>query len=175
MLNEAAARELALRARETPPNLQIDDSRARELRTGWFFPYRSTTGDVVLGTKGLVVNKSTGSIFYLGSAFPLERDLALYDKGYQSARYDLVITKIANIERALDALQKLELSAVEPTFEHGTVWRIPRMLTRVEIRARLEKLPHVFGGVHLYFRAEVLEEVRASGPFEFTLLGAPGG
>jgi hypothetical protein len=87
----------------------------------------------------------------------------------------LVITKIANIERALDALQKLELSAVEPTFEHGTVWRIPRMLTRVEIRARLEKLPHVFGGVHLYFRAEVLEEVRASGPFEFTLLGAPGG
>lgn len=175
MLTQPAARELALRAKDTPPNLEIDDSRARELRTGWFFPYRSTTADVVLGTHGLVVNKSTGHIFYLGSAFPVERDLALYDKGYQFARYDLVITKIANIERALDALEKLKLSTLEPRYEHRTVWRIPRMLTRAEIRARLEILPRVFAAVDLYSCAEVLEEIRGSGPFEFELLGAPGG
>src|SRR5712692_9012660 len=98
MLSQAAARELTGKAKTTPPSLEIDDSRARELRTGWFFPYRSIAGSPVLGTNGLVVNKSTGSIFYLGSAFPIERDLALYDKGYQFTHYDLVITVIADME-----------------------------------------------------------------------------
>jgi len=171
MLSQAAALELAVRAKDTPPNLKIDDSRARELRTGWFFPYRSTTGSPVLGTNGLVVNKTTGSIFYLGSAFPVERDLTLYDKGYQFAVYDLVITMIADMEPTLDTLEKLELSIVEPTYEHGVVWRIPRPLTRAEIRARLSRLPHVFGAVNLYFRADVLEEARAGGSFGFELLG----
>jgi hypothetical protein len=174
VLSQAAARELAARARGTPPNLEIDDSRTRELRTGWFFPYRSTGGSPVLGTNGLVVNKSTGSIFYLGSAFPVERDLVLYDKGYQFAHYDLVITTIADMERTLDTLEKLELSTVEPMYEHGVVWRIPRLLTRAEIRACLERLPHVFGGVHLYFRADVLEEARGNGWFEVALLGIQG-
>jgi|SRR5438445_7193082 len=171
MLSQAAARELALRAKDTPPTLEIDDSRARELRTGWFFPYRSTVGSSVLGTRGLVVNKGTGSIFYLGSAFPVERDLALYDKGYQFAVYDLVITMIADVERTLDTLEKLELSIVEPKYEYGVVWRIPRLLRRDELRARLKSLPHVFGAVHLYFRADVLEEARGGSAFRFELRG----
>ena len=63
--------------------LAVDESAIRELDTGWFFGVRSRVGSIA-GTNGLIVNMSTGRVFHLGSAFSVERDLALYDKGYQS-------------------------------------------------------------------------------------------
>jgi len=112
------------------------------------------------GSQGVIVNKATGATFHLGSAFPVDRDIELYDRGYQFEQYDLVIVTIVNMERALDVLTELEISVAEPEYEHGTVWRVPRPLTRQELCARLSKLPHVFGHVSLYFRAEALERAR---------------
>jgi hypothetical protein len=170
VIDRATARELA--SRDLPGGLEVDDTHAREIQSGWFFPYRpADSARVPLGTHGVIVNKETGATFGLGSAFPIERDLALYDKGYQFHHYDLVVTRIADIERTLDTLQGLEISTVEPTYEHGTVWRIPRPLSREELRSRVANLPHVFGGLQLYFRAEVLEEARRSRFFQFELLG----
>src|SRR5258708_34598597 len=86
---------------------------------------------------------------------------------------DLIVTRIADMELTLDTLEQLELSTVEPTYEHGTVWRIPRRLTRTEIRSTLVKLPHVFGPLSLYFRAEALETATRNGAFTFEVLGCP--
>jgi hypothetical protein len=170
MVNQAAARELA--ARDVPAGLEIDAEHARELREGWFFPYRASDPHrMPLGTKGIIVNKKTGATFGLGSAFPIERDLALYDRGYQFNRYDLVVTRIVDLERTLDTLQELEISVVEPKYEYGTVWRIPRRLMRTELRLALATLPHVFGSLPLYFRAEALEKARREGLFQYELLG----
>ena len=174
MIDRATARDLA--AKEALQGLQIDDTQVQELRTGWFFPYRGTDPDPrnhPLGTNGVIVNKQTGARFSLGSAFPVDRDLALYDQGYQFHSYALVVTKIADMEGSLDSLVALEISIVEPTYEHGTVWRIPRPLTRGELRSRLTKLPYVFDGLDLYFQAEALEEARERGFFEFELMGCP--
>ncbi len=164
MFDRATAREIA--GQTIPKGVRIDDEAVRELQQGWFFPYRCTD-DAVAGTQGIVVNKTTGKLFSLGSAFPVERDLVLYDAGYQFERYDLVITRIANVERCLDTMEKLAISIVEPEVEHGRVWKIPRALTRKELRARLARLPCVFGNQALYFHADKLERARAEKTFQF--------
>lgn len=100
----------------------------------------------------------------------MERDLELYERGYQFGAYDLVITEIADLDATLSTLVDLRISVVEPRYEHGTVWRIPRPVTREELRTRLAKLPAVFGKLHLYFVAQALERARASNAFRFALL-----
>ena len=114
--------------------------------------------------------KKTGKLFTLGSAFPAQRDLDLYDRGFQFDCYDLVILDVANAQATLDALLKLNLTRVDPTYEHGTVWRIPRQLTRAELAERISHLPCVFGEVALYARAEVLDRARVTNHFRFELL-----
>jgi hypothetical protein len=50
------------------------------------------------------------------------------------------------------------------------VWRVPRRLTKVEIKERLAERPCIFGNVGLYFRIEVLEAARLAKAFEFEVL-----
>ena len=87
----------------------------------------------------------------------------MYDRGMDAERHDMVIIAIADLEQTLVLLQRIELTVVEPSYEHGTVWRIPRCLTEVEIRTRLARLPAVFPDVHLYGRFEAVEAARSSG------------
>ncbi len=171
MVDQATARERA--ARDVPAGLAIDEEHARELREGWFFPYRaSDPHSNPIGANGVIVNKKTGATFGLGSASPIERVLALYDRGYQCYRYDLVVTGIVELERTLDTLQELQVSVVEPEYEYGTVWQMPRLLVRTELRSALATLPRVFGSLPLYFRAEALEKAKREGFFQYELLGS---
>lgn len=163
MIDETRARELAEKG------LSDDDvplGSARELREGWFFP--SVSGASV-GSHGVIVNKETGRLFRLGSAFPIERDLDMYDRGYQSDAYDLVIVAVRDLEATVRWLKKLGPTVVEPTEEYGTVWRIARAVTERELRERLARLPCVFPGMRLYLKLEVLEEARAGRWCEFDL------
>lgn len=163
MIDEEDARKLA-GAVITQAGIELGP--VRELQDGWFFPYRTE----LVGSQGVIVNKRTGHTFELGSAFPAERDLKLYDRGWQSTHYDLVILKIADLRETRRVIEKLPLSVVEPTYEHGQVWRIPRTLTARERRDRLEKLPCLFPAVPLYFHFELLEEAREARWFTFEAL-----
>ena len=167
MFDREGARRIALGAIDS--RVEIDDARIRELQSGWYFGCRSL-GEPLYGSNGLIVNKATGKVLHLGSAFPLERDLDLYDRGYHFERYDLVVLEVANLDATLAALLELGLTVVEPAYEHGTVWRIPRGLTRDELVQRLSVLPCVFGDAQLYFRLEALEQARTVGAFRFEAL-----
>ena len=157
MLSADRAAELAARA----CSHRVDSERMREIAAGWYFPYLWAEGEEPLvGSNGIIINKQTGAAFVLGSAFPVERDLALYDKGYQYQSYDLVVLGFRSIDAAVSALVELRLAQAEPEYESGVVWRIRRPLTREEIRASLERLPAVFANVPLYFVLEPLEEAR---------------
>jgi len=81
-----------------------------------------------------------------------------------------VITSVAQLEATVATLQALRLQVVDPTFEHGKVWRIARPMSAEEIRARLQILPCVFGDLSLYFVAEHLDAARGRGDFAFELL-----
>ncbi len=143
----------------------------RELYSGWYFPFGCPVGAAsVGGLLGVIVNKLTGKVFELGSGASIERDLVFYDRGYQFCSYDLVILEVRNREATLDALEQLRFSKVEPKYEHGTVWRIPRRLSRKDLAQQIDKLPCVFGPVSLYMVEEILESARTSNIFRFEAL-----
>ena len=167
MFDREGARRIALGAIDS--RVEIDEERTRELQSGWYFGCRSL-GEPLCGGNGLIVNKATGKVLHLGSAFPLERDLDLYDRGYHFERYDLVVLEVSNLDTTLATLLEVGLTVVEPTYEHGTVWRFPRPLTRGELAQRLSVLPCVFGDAQLYFRLEALERGRSLGAFRFEAL-----
>lgn len=138
-----------------------------ELERGWYFRWES---DGLVGSHGLAVSKSTGDIYQFGSAFPIDRDLSMYDHGMDADRHDLVVLRVADFERSLAVLETIGPTVVELTYESGTVWRVPRRLTTDELRERLRQLPAIFPDLQLYFRFEAVEEARASGCFDFDLL-----
>ncbi len=155
------------RARE----LALEDSGrvlgdVRELREGWFFAYATRE----IGSNGIIVNKHTGKLFNLGSAFPIERDLELYDRGYQFERYDLVVLAIHDLAATRTCIGRLPLKVVQPTYENGRVWRIPRTMTDLERWKALDSLPCVFPSQALYFALEALEEARVARWFDFEAL-----
>ncbi|MGI9609632.1 MAG: hypothetical protein ACR2NL_04990 [Acidimicrobiia bacterium] len=138
----------------------------QEIASGWFFHADAR----FVGSNGIVVNKKTGRVLALGSAFPIERDLRFYDKGYQAKVYDLVVLAVNHLDTAVEHLVALELSVVSPEYEAGAVWRIPRTLSEADIRTRLADLPCVFGDQSLYFSLEELEQAEDDGSFEFTAM-----
>lgn len=69
MVDRESARKIADSV--PAPHVAIDDDGARELEQGWFFPYRAVS-EPVAGSNGIVVNKKTGKVYHLGSAFPVE-------------------------------------------------------------------------------------------------------
>lgn len=73
----------------------LDFERIHELQQGWYFPIRPPQEPMFGGDCGLIVNKQTGEVFRVpGSIFGVERDLDLYDKGYQFDAYDLVVLEL---------------------------------------------------------------------------------
>jgi hypothetical protein len=165
----------ALARQHCPGSNHIDDSRPIDFATGWYFGYERVQDPLAqpLGSNGLIVDKATGEVLVLGSAFSVERDIEMHQKGYRFSRYDLVVLSFSDLECAIDALSTIGLSTVEPEYESGTVWRIPRQLSRVELSARLARLPCVFGSLRLYFLLERLEEIRRSGVLEIEVLKCP--
>ncbi len=141
-----------------------------EIETGWFVPYRSKSDMPAAGSRGVIVNKADGAVFGLGSAFSVERDLTFYDKGYQSAVVDLVITEVLDRQRAIDILSGIGPRTVELSYESETVWRIPRQLTRNEIATRLDELPCIFGDLRIYFSFEQLALAEDDDVFRFRIL-----
>ncbi len=163
MLDEKDAREAAAGSKVLRGGVTLGD--AQELREGWYF--RLVTE--AIGCGGVIVNKQTGKLFQLGSAFPVERDLQLYDRGYQFESYDLEILEVHDRKQTLKALDRLELTVVEPELSHGVVWKVPRPMTTKELAAKLDSLPCTFSKVSLYFEAEKLEQARQGGWFTFRL------
>jgi hypothetical protein len=131
-----------------------------ELERGWYFAWHN---DGVVGSRGLAVNKESGSIFVFGSAFPIERDLRMYDRGMDAEKHDIVILAVAALDETVAVFQRIAPSVVELSYEQGKVWRIPRQLTEDEVRVRLVNLPAIFPDVGLYFQFEAVEEARSSG------------
>jgi len=162
MIDRQLALEIA--TRDLPKDCVLEAREAQELPSGWYFPYRSAP---VRRYAGVIINKRTGKAFRLGSYFPLQTGLSLYERGYQFETYDLVIVEVADLERTILALQTLWIGVDELEYESGIVWHTLRLFTPDELRSRLSKLPTVFGDLGFSSTAESLEQARESGVFIF--------
>jgi hypothetical protein len=146
-----------------------DRERAREIELGWYFPWQFPDDNPRAGSKGLIVDKRTGKVVMLGSAYTLERDLKAHDAGYPLNGADLIVTSVSDQDRTVRWLLDLQVSKVEPEEEGGVIWRISKLLSRFEIQAKLSTLPADFGKIGVYFLVEELEEAKREGCFSFEL------
>lgn len=149
--------------------LTVELTRGMELSNGWYFPWISKSGQTIFGSNGVIIDKESGDPYMLGSAYPPERDMRFYEAGYKHKCYDIEISKVHNKRRTLKFLKELGPTVVEPELAHGVTWRIPRQMSRWELRRKLSKLPCTFEKVGVYFRIEIIEKAKESACCDLTL------
>ena len=126
--------------------------------------------EMCFGSGGTLVEKSTGRLIEFGSAFALETNLKIYELGYvDHPDVDLAINAISNPKKTVDLLDRLEITYVKPEVEGGTTWRIPIRYSVGQLRERIRHLPCRFHLGSLYYRWEVLEEMKSSACVQFEL------
>ena len=158
---------LSIAIRNADKGLTALEADVVELVNGWFFPWTVTDGQTRFGSPGVIVNKQSGECFHV--AHDVDSDLQGYVAGYTLREADVKISKVRELESTLDMLESLRISVVEPEFAHGTLWKIPRELSRDELQTMLSKLPCTFPNGYVYPVIETLENARANGWCDFEL------
>lgn len=171
MIDFEDARKIALNF--IGEDLMLSEDHILEKGFGWYFSSEpKKRGRLLAGRSGFIVDRETGKIFECGSAFPVERDLKMYELGYRFKSYDLTILAVSNLEKTVELLHKLQMQYVVPEFEHGVNWKIPREYKPKEIRKALKRLPFTFEGQRFYFRLEDLERLKQANCCSLELKGA---
>jgi hypothetical protein len=160
MIDEPRAREVAKGAFEAD---EVVLGGAREFNDGWFFPCVTKE---IQHVSGVIVNKKSGRPLRVITHSPLANDLSLYDRGYQSDRYDLVVLTVENLNETVRVLHGLHVVTMDTYYRNDRVYRVGRGLTEAEVDERLSRLPCVFSG-RFDFGIEKLEQAREDGWFSF--------
>jgi len=142
-----------------------------EQQTLWYIPFieknpeeRKLCIDTV---KGCIVDKKTGALFQPESIYPLETWIWGFDLGFRDKELDLTITKINDEEQSLKILEDFRIQYVKPVLEHGTIWTIPEIYSKEQLRKRVNKLPCTFKNQELTTKLWVLKDLMESKAFEF--------
>ncbi|WP_179473779.1 hypothetical protein [Mycolicibacterium vinylchloridicum] len=136
---------------------------AQELNDGWFFPCVAKRTDFVAG---VIVNKKTGQPLRILTDSALDRDPALYDRGYHFHMYDLVVLTVTSVEETVRVLHALNEVTEDKYYKNDRVYRVGRALTEAEVRERISNLPCVFSG-RFELHVDTLEQAREAGWFSF--------
>jgi len=165
--------------RETlPDDCDVMETMTIDLDYGWVvFPQSKAyirtrrDRDSLMGDGGVLVEKHSGRMIQFGSAYTTEENLKIYEAGYLDADdFDLVVSEVANMEDALDLLCRLEIVHVGRALDGIPASRLPKPLTRAQVRARLSRLPCRFNLGRLYFRWETLELMKRSSSMRYALV-----
>lgn len=132
---------------------------------GWYFNFQSRkyieTGDfreMLVGSGGFIVEKETGNVVKFGSAYPLEKNFEIYEKGL-IGKTEFIIKEVRGINLAVRLLLKLRMSYIEPEFAYGVEWKIPKEFNEKQIKAALSNLPYTYRNQKFYFRSDVFEQI----------------
>jgi hypothetical protein len=149
---------------------------------GWLFFAQSKRfietrdfDEALVGSGGTLVEKHTGRCIDFVSAFSTEVNLQIYEAGYlDHPDYDLVVTEVSQMDEAIRLLTRLRIQYVVPEISCGTTWRIPQDYTHRQLHDKLSRLPCRLNLGGLYFRWEVVEQMKSSGALRFSLIPSEG-
>lgn len=143
---------------------------------GWYFYSQNNeyikTKDyrfLEVGSGGFIVEKETGRTVEFGSAYSLEKNFEIYEKGLAYKSYDLTVLKVKDLNSAIRHLKKLSMRFVEPESADGVEWKIPKEYNEKNLKKILNKLPFTFTNQHFYFRHQEFEDMKNSNCLEFEL------
>ena len=111
-----------------------------------------------VGSCGVIVDRNTGEVHNLGSAFGLEYWLEAYDRGLHQPK-DVVVVTIGDRQRAASALGRLQMSYVIPEVAHGETWIIPQRYNQKDFIRVFDSLPARFEAQQLIFRMRELDAI----------------
>ncbi len=162
------AREIALA--KIGGDCALVDSATIEKPYGWFFYHQSReyikTGDIrhmLCGSCGFIVERTNGRVFMFGSAYPREKWIADYERGFKYERYDLTILTVTDFEQTLSLLERLGSKYVLPSE------LAPHCYGRGELREMLRRLPCTLTNQVFWHRVDVFDEIDASGCCKYEL------
>ena len=158
------------------PNCGLLEDSIIEKPYGWFLSFQSKAflrsgdiSDMLVGSSGFIVERADGRVFGFGSAYPPEKWIANYEKGFKYNSYDLTITDVRCMPTTVKLLEKLDMIYVIPEEQYGVVWRIPQQYTAKQLREALQHLPCTFRRQQFDYRVEVFDEINAAGCCTYTL------
>ncbi len=114
--------------------------------------------DLLVGSCGVLVDRTNGLVHDLGSAFPPEYWFETYRRRLNIPS-TVVVTDVRSRRRAAKALLPLQMSFIIPEEEHGTIWRVAQHYDLKAIRKKLKVLPARFEDQDLTFRLNEIEEL----------------
>jgi len=128
-----------------------------------------------VGSGGVLVLKKSGKLINFGSGYSTEQNLEIYEKGYfDFDNWDIVITRVNDIQRTIEHLMKLRISYIEPEEAHGTIWKISKDFKHKDFKNQLKSLPARFNLGDVYFQFPVLESLKNQKDFIYKLEGNSG-
>lgn len=162
-----------LNKKEGYQNYRVDDANILERDSLWYIPFKQRipkSNEVSVGAyNGIIVDKNSSDFLQPGSALPLEEWMYGFEIGIRGKRYDLIIEKVSDLQKALDVLSSMGLTYIDIEVEHGIEWKIPKNFTRKEIQKRLNKLPCTFKNQTFSYEIGKFKTIRNERIFEYKL------
>lgn len=124
--------------------------------------------DLLCGSCGVLVERATGEVHDLGSAFGIDYWFEAYRRGLHRP-LTVVITKVFDRQRAAEALHRLQMTYVIPEEAYGETWVIPQPYTLKDFRKAFDALPARYENQNLIFRLHDIERIESERDVEITL------
>lgn len=164
-MNKTEAKRLA--EAHVPADVVVLDDHSEECEFGFFFPTDSRahqkTGrfeDLLVGSCGVLVDRTSRSVHELGSAFSPKHWFEAYRRRLHLP-CTVIVTKVFDRQRAAESLLRLQMTFVLPEEAHGTIWRIPQHYGIKHVLKLLDSLPARFENQNLILRLHEIQKIES--------------
>lgn len=169
------AEALVLAEKHAESEMVVQADTLRETKFGFYFHVASEkylrTGDMMdmpVGSCGVLVDRNTGQVHGLGSAFNLQYWLDAYDRALHLPT-DVIVLTVSDRQRAASALGRLQMSYVIPEVAYGETWTVPRHYDQKDFIRSFDSLPTRFERQNLIFRMHDLDAIAANSDLTIAL------
>jgi hypothetical protein len=152
----------------------VNSDHIVERETLWYVPFKASNTEIngCFGGayNGLIVDKYSTEYMQPGSVLELQEWIEGFEMGLRGEHYDLLIDKVNDYEKTLEALLQMSLSYVVIEEEADKEWKIPKEFSKKDIQRRLTTLPCAFKNQAFSFCIQTFKKVRAENLFQYQLL-----